>query len=136
MQIEVTDAPAAADEAYVIAQTRAFNAAFTVKDVSPLCVFMRDGNRAIVAGLTGRTYWQYLEVQFLWVSESHRKKGHASSLMDAAESAARQRGCKHAMLDTYSFQALGFYLKRGYARFGTLAGYCGAYERYFLHKPL
>ena len=57
MLIELTDSPEADDEAFVIAQTRAFNAAFTKDDLRPLCVFVRDGNGSIVGGLTAKTYW-------------------------------------------------------------------------------
>ena len=40
------------------------------------------------------------------------------------------------MLDTFEFQALGFYQKQGYEIFGTLEGYCKKYERYYLRKKL
>ena len=40
--------------------------------------------------------------------------------MDAAETYAVEHGCFAATLDTHSYQALGFYQKRGYEVFGTL----------------
>ncbi len=134
MDIEVTDTPNEADEAFVIAQTHAYNAAFTKKDVRRLCVFVRDADGIIIGGLTGKTYWHYLEVAFLWVSEQHRLAGHASKILQAAESEARRRGCKHVLLDTYSFQALGFYQKNGYKEFGRLTGFSGKHDRHYLHK--
>ncbi|HEY3138703.1 MAG TPA: GNAT family N-acetyltransferase, partial [Blastocatellia bacterium] len=36
--------------------------------------------------------------------------------------------------DTYDFQALGFYQKRGYEVFGLLEGFPTGYRRYFLQK--
>ena len=136
MEIEVTDSPEKADEAIVIAQTHAYNEEFTEKDFKRLCVFARAPDGTIIGGLTGKTYWQYLEVSFLWISEQHRKFGHGSKVLMAAEAEARRGGCKHALLDTYSFQALGFYRKNGYQEFGHLTGYCGKHERHFLHKDL
>ncbi len=136
MDIEVTDTPDEAHEAFVIAQTHAYNAAFTQKDVRRLCVFVRDADGRIIGGLTGKTYWHYLEVAFLWVSEQHRRVGHASKILQAAESEARHRGCKHVLLDTYSFQALGFYQKNGYKEFGRLTGFSGKHDRHYLHKEL
>ena len=133
MDVEVTDTPNEADEAFVIAQTHAYNASFTQKDVRRLCVFARDANGSIIGGLTGKTYWHYLEVAFLWVSETHRRAGHATKLLQAAESEARRRGCKHALLDTYGFQALGFYQKNGYKEFGRLTGFSGQHDRHYLH---
>src|SRR5471032_719406 len=136
MQIEVTDAPTVIDEEFVVAQTRAYNAKFTQEDVRPLCVFMRDDDQCVIAGLTAKTYWEYLEVQFLRVSEPHRNGGLASQLIETAEGEARKRGCKHAYLDTLSFQALGFYEKQGYREFGRIGGFSGVHERYFLCKSL
>src|SRR6202453_937320 len=94
MRLEVTDTPLECDEAFVIAQTRAYNATFAETDVRSLCVFARDHNAAIIGGLTGRTYWRYLDIAFLWVDEKYRGRGLATKLMNAAESEARNRGCQ------------------------------------------
>ncbi|WP_429260481.1 GNAT family N-acetyltransferase [Paraburkholderia sp. GAS334] len=101
-----------------------------------MSVFIRDDEKRIIAGLTGKTYREYLEIQFLWVDERSRKGGLASSLMAAAESQALQRGCKRAFLDTLSFQAPGFYKKLGYTEFGRLCGFSGQHERHFLRQQL
>jgi GNAT superfamily N-acetyltransferase len=136
MKFEVTDTPCKEDEAFVIAQTRKHNSAFAENDQKSLCVFARDDAGNIIGGLTGRTYWQYLDIAFLWVDEKYRGKGCATRLMTAAEAEARERGCKRVFLDTLSFQALGFYLKLGYAEFGRLPGFSGRYDRHYLHKSL
>src|SRR5471032_1425480 len=136
MRIELTDSPDDRDEAFVIEQTRAYNAAFTVMDVRSLCVFIRDSEQQMIGGLTAKTYWKYLEIQFLWVDEDHREAGLGSELVVAAEAEAAKRGCKHAFLDTLSFQALGFYKNLGYTEFGRLSGFSGRHERHFLRKAL
>ena len=136
MKIEVTDVPNEHDDAFVASQLRACNAAFTVRDFKLLRVFARDADGSIIGGLLADTYWQYLEVHVLWVSEAHRNAGHATRLLNAAESEARQRGCKHAFLDTFSFQSLGFYLKLGYGEFCRLEEFSGKHERHYLHKRL
>jgi GNAT superfamily N-acetyltransferase len=136
MRIEVTDAPRESDETFIIEQTRAHNRAFTEKDVRSLCVFARDEAGNIVGGLTAKTYWAYLDVAYLWVLEKQRGQGHASKLMQAAEAEARARGCKHALLDTFSFQALGFSKKLGYVEFGRLSGFSGRHDRHYLYKSL
>jgi hypothetical protein len=51
MRMETTDAPRERDEAFIVAQTRAYNAAFAENDVRSLCVFARDDNDVIIAGL-------------------------------------------------------------------------------------
>ena len=40
--------------------------------------------------------------------------------MNDAEREAIRRGCRGAWLDTYSFQARGFYERLGYTIFGTI----------------
>ena len=136
MKIEVTDVRNELDDAFVASQLGAYNAAFTVKDFKLLRVFARDADGSVVGGLLADTYWQYLEVHKLWVSEAHRKAGHASRLLNAAETEARRRGCKHAFLDTFSFQARGFYQKLGYSEFGRLEEFSGEHDRHYLHKRL
>jgi ribosomal protein S18 acetylase RimI-like enzyme len=136
MKLEVTAAPAPDEEAFVIAQVRAFNGRFLQRDLCSLCVFARSDHGAIAGGLCGRTSWNYLEVLFLWVDEAQRGAGLASSLMAAAEEEARKRGCGHAQVDTFSFQALGFYRKLGYQEFGRLEGYPDNHSRHYLHKSL
>jgi ribosomal protein S18 acetylase RimI-like enzyme len=136
MKIEVTASPSEEDEAFVVAQTRAFNSAFMPDDVRTLCVFARDAGGNIVGGLTGRTYWNYLDISFLWVHEAHRGAAYATALMSAAESEARNRGCSNVLLDTFSFQALGFYKKLGYSEFGRLSAFTGSHDRHYLYKAL
>jgi GNAT superfamily N-acetyltransferase len=136
MKIEVTDVRNELDDAFVASQLGAYNAAFAVKDFKLLRVFARDADGSVIGGLLADTYWQYLEVHKLWVSEAHRKAGHASRLLNAAETEARRRGCKHAFLDTFSFQALGFYQKLGYSEFGRLEEFSGEHDRHYLHKRL
>jgi ribosomal protein S18 acetylase RimI-like enzyme len=136
MRVEVTDAPRERDEAFVIAQTRAYNARFAETDVRSLCVFARNENEGIIGGLTGRTYWRYLDIAFLWVDEKYRGHGIATKIMHFAETEALNRGCGHAFLDTLSFQALGFYQKLGYTEFGRLSGFSGKHDRYWLRKAL
>jgi ribosomal protein S18 acetylase RimI-like enzyme len=136
MRLDLTDNPNADDEAFVIDQTRAYNRRFVERDVQPLCVFVRNDDGHIIGGLTAKTYWQYLDISFLWVDEQHRKSGHATALMSAAEAEARRRGCKKAIVDTFSFQAPEFYRKLGYSEWGRLTEMAGQHERYFFRKAL
>ena len=60
--------------------------------------------------------------------------GYGRSLLAKAEAEAKARGCLNAHLDTFDFQALGFYERLGYRIFGKLAGYPGSHTRLFLEK--
>lgn len=136
MSLEVTSEPSPEDEARVIDGTRGFNLEHMPKDVKPLCVFDRLPSGEIVAGLTGKTYWNYLDIAFLWVADAYRNQGRATAIMKAAESEAAERGCQHVLLDTYSFQALEFYKRLGYEEYGTLEHFTGEQTRHYLRKGL
>ena len=99
-----------------------------------LGVFARDGQR-IVAGLVGETYSGWLFIRYLWVSDALRNEGIGRQLMAGAEARALERGCHSAWVDTFSFQAPGFYRKLGYAAFGEL-DYPPDHKRFFLKKRL
>jgi GNAT superfamily N-acetyltransferase len=86
----------------------------------PLWIIARDGEGRLAGGLRGQTFWHWLFVAWLWVDEAQRGRGLGAALLRAAEDEARKRGCIGAYVDTYSFQAPGFYARQGYAAFGRL----------------
>ena len=101
----------------------------------PLMVKAMAGG-TLIGGMSAVTYWQWLHVRHLWVQESHRGGGVGSALVGAAEKAAAARGCVGAHLDTFRFQARGFYERLGYRVFGTLDDYPPGHSRYYMTKPL
>ncbi len=74
----------------------------------PLGVFVRD-RESVVAGLVGETYCGWLFIRYLWVSDSLRGQGIGRKLMGGGEDRALERGCHSAWVDTFGFQAPGFY---------------------------
>lgn len=93
-------------------------------------------NNAIVGGINGVSYWRKMQIENLWVKPKHRKAGIGTALMNLAEEEARRRGCSGVILDTMSFQALEFYMKRGYRQFGAIDGYENNTTKHYLHKVL
>lgn len=79
----------------------------------PIGLFFEDENSRKLAGLTGEIFGNWLCIQFLFVSEQLRGQGIGSKLLQAAKSEAKQRDCKYAFVDTFSFQAPIFYKKHG-----------------------
>ena len=76
----------------------------------------------------------HLHVDLLFVPEDLRRTGIGRRIMIDAEEEAIRRGCRGAWLDTYSFQARGFYERLGYAMFGTIENYPPGHSRFFLKK--
>src|ERR1700740_1317086 len=120
-RLTVEDAPAEADTDVMAFGLEAYNEGRCPQPLAwrPLAIFLREEAR-IVAGLAGETYCGWLFVKYLWVSDGLRGRGVGRELMDRAEVRARERGCHSAWLDTFSFQARGFYEKLGYKEFGQL----------------
>lgn len=87
-------------------------------------------------GLTARFGYGWMFVELLFVPERLREQGVGRQLMEQAEVVAREKGCVGIWLDTFSFQAPGFYEKLGYAVFGEIANYPPGSSRFFLHKHL
>ncbi len=109
------------------AQPRAF---------SSLTLVLRDRNHAMVGALTGATLWQWLSIDVLWIATPQRGHGHGAALVRHAEAIAIARGCLHARLDTFDFQARGFYERLGYTVYGALDGFPLGHTQFHLAKLL
>jgi len=94
------------------------------------------GSAETVGGLWGDTGWDYLHIEFLFVPEAARGAGIGRDLIRRAEDEAIRRGCRRAWLDTFSFQARGFYERLGYTVFGTLHDFPSGHSRFFMEKTL
>jgi ribosomal protein S18 acetylase RimI-like enzyme len=99
-----------------------------------LGVFVRDASGTVVGGLVGYTHWGWLFVSHVWVPEALHGRGYGTALLRMAEGEAIRRGCRQAHLDTFDFQARGFYERLGYEVFGVLDDYPAGHTRYFLRK--
>ena len=80
--------------------------------------------------------WNVLHVQTVWVREDRRRTGIASALLREVEEEAKEQGCGIAQLDTYDFQAKGFYEKCGYRVIGELNGAPAGHSHYYMYKIL
>lgn len=103
---------------------------------TPLVITVCNQAEQIAGGLVGGFSWNWLHVDALWLSEDLRGQGFGRQLMEMAEAEARQHGCNHAMVDTFDFQAPGFYTKLGYVAWGVLDDFPGGHQRIYFRKDL
>ncbi len=89
-----------------------------------------------VGGMWGHTSYGWMFVEYLVVPDALRGTGVGTRLMATAEAIARDRGCTGIWLDTFSFQARGFYEKLGFSVFGAIPDYPAGHQRFFLTKRL
>ncbi len=91
----------------------------------------------IVGGIIARMYcWNCADIDVLWVCESGRGAGIGKRLLKEVEDEARKRGAHLIHLDTFDFQARGFYERQGYEVFGVLEDCPAGHKRYYMKKLL
>jgi len=106
------------------------------KNPKDLGIYLKDETGKIIAGLIGNTHGYWLTVKFLWVSDDLRGNNIGSRILQQAEKTAKERGCRYAFLDTFSFQAPALYRKHGYQDAFVLEEYPVTGERYYFTKNL
>jgi GNAT superfamily N-acetyltransferase len=137
--IRMVSEPHASDahKQIVIDHLDAYNLAVTgLTAYSPVNFFLYDQADEIMGGLLGLVWGGALHVRILWIAESLRGKGHGRRLLEAAEHRAVERGCRHVFLDTFSFQAPGFYEKLGYEMYARADDWPLGHAHCFLRKVL
>lgn len=98
-------------------------------------VALRDGNGALRGGAHGVVRMGAVEIRGLWLDEALRRRGLGERTVRAVEEEAHRRGAGAALLDTYEFQARGFYERLGYTCFGSFA-YPNGTRRFYLSRTL
>jgi GNAT superfamily N-acetyltransferase len=136
-RLEVTAESDAAEALAVRGVLRTFNAgAGHPHDQRPLAVLLRDEQGAVLGGLLGRTGWAWLYVENFALPPALRGQGFGQRVLAAAEAEARARGCIGARLDTYTFQARGFYERHGYQVVGAIPDCPPGQTRFTMIKRL
>ncbi|OGM59575.1 hypothetical protein A3A75_05885 [Candidatus Woesebacteria bacterium RIFCSPLOWO2_01_FULL_39_10] len=83
-------------------------------------IFLKSTNGKVLGGVIVTFLWNGMEVNSLWVDDSISRQGWGRKLMTAVEEEAVKRGCTIAYINTFSYQAPGFYEKLGYKLYGKL----------------
>jgi GNAT superfamily N-acetyltransferase len=137
MNFKITDKIKKQDEELIYQGLLDYNLA-RIEDKNPrdLGVYLQDEAGKKVGGLIGNTHGNWLFVKYLWVREDLRGQNIGSELLKQAEETAKERGCRYAFLDTFSFQAPSFYEKHGYKNVFVLEEYPLTGKRYYFTKTL
>lgn len=139
MHLIITDKVAPEHQEELLTGLRTYNAQYLDLSIfrGDIGVYVRDDSGVMLGGLIGVRKGDWLNIDYLWVSDSVRGTGVGSKLIQAAEDEARRKGCKHALVDTASFQARPFYEKQGFRLQMSLPDYpYPGMQRHYLTKSL
>lgn len=137
MNLTITDTIEESDKAEIFEELLKYNLA-RIEDRNPkdLGIYLHNISGKKIAGLIGETHGNWLMIKFLWVDECQRGQHIGTALLKQAEETAKERHCKYAFLDTFSFQAPDFYKKQGYEEVFRLEEYPLTGKRYYFTKIL
>ena len=137
IELTLDEAPSRADVDRLRAGLTEHSASFVDEPgFQPLAVFARDPGGELAGGACGHVNWTWLDVSLLWVAEPLRGQGLGSRLLLRLEASARDRGCRRAHVETFSYQARKFYQRHGYEVFASLPDYPPGHTRVYLRKRL
>ena len=124
-------------EAFLAERVYEFNAAATGYDDAELFTASHESESGSVdAGICGYTWGGCCYVSYLWVAESSRGKGLGSELLSAVENHAVSKRCRLVLLSSHSFQAPGFYARRGYSQVTRVNDHPVGHTNIFYSKRL
>lgn len=139
IRIEADAAPAPEMREEVRRGLRAYNLTqqSDEKPQGDYAIYVRDdASGEITGGLWASYFYDWMFIELLSVPEVARGKGTGREMIEKAEAHARGLGLTGIWLDTFAFQARGFYEKLGYEIFGTLEDHPKGSRRFFLRKYL
>jgi N-acylglucosamine-6-phosphate 2-epimerase len=141
LHFTLTDTPNPEDRDYIHQRIKAFNNAVSEhhravrrSGPKPLDIFICDSQGRLLGGLVASTYWGWLDIEDLWLDETLRGLGYGRELLAIVETEALARGCSRVFLQTFSFQAKGFYEKLGYQVVGRLDDYPPGQTFFWMRK--
>ena len=137
LRIERSQTPTDEERQAILLPLRAYNASKAgVSMQEPIALLVRDDSGEILGGLYARVFYQWMFIELLSVPEQSRGQGLGLKLMRMAEDVAREKECVGVWLDTFDFQAPGFYQKLGYSELGEIVDYPPGHKRLFFQKRL
>ena len=96
---------------------------------------LRDENGGVRGGARGVVRMGAVEIRSVWIDGDLRGQGFGAKIIRAVEDEARRLGARAALLNSYEFQARGFYEKLGYTSFGSFT-YPDGVSRFYLSRNL
>jgi GNAT superfamily N-acetyltransferase len=96
----------------------------------------KDEGGNLLGGFRGEIYFHWLFINIVFVEERERGKGLGTRLLSEGEARAKAKGALHSRLETFEWQAPGFYVKHGYKELLKIPNYYQHYSLSLMAKDL
>lgn len=136
MQVIVDYNPSQADNDVVSEGIIASNAHILGERDKPFSIFLKNDAGQVFGGLQAYLDSESIYIDTLWIQETLQKQGYGTNLLAAVEEEAKRHQCKYITVDTWDFQAEGFYLKNGYKLLGEVKNYWLGHSKLTFRKHL
>ena len=103
-------------------------------DAQDIACALYDEAGVLLAGGWGRTEFQRLYVDYLWVHPDHRGQGLGGDTLRRLEALALRRGCLDALIETLLDDAAALYEHLGYACIAHVHDLVPGFTRHTLLK--
>lgn len=138
MQVEFIVDPEESIKQTILGGLRAFNRQNLPDQIShKVACVVKDEQGTLCGGLFGEVYTSTLFVDYFWLDENKRCSGLGREIFAHTELEVLKMGVTDIYLDTFSFQARGFYIKLGFEEVGRYSGFPAAgIDKIFLQKQI
>ena len=127
--------PSLAEQDYLRSQIGYWNILVTgYDDYAPANHLIRDDTDHICGGILAYVWARWLHVDILWLRDDVRRMGWGTKLLESAHTIGREKGAEAAWLDTFSWQARGFYERFGYEAVFEVLDLPPGHSRIFMRK--
>lgn len=76
--------------------------------------------KEVIGGVTAKKFLGEMKIELLAIQPKYQKQGVGRALIQRIKECARKEKCHHLLLNTFSYQALNFYLKNGFEQLAKI----------------
>ena len=135
LKFEIKNNPSSEEQKVIRDGIVAFNQSIINDKHTCFNICVKD-KKNIIAGAIIYQHKDALYIEVLWCMEEYRKQGIGSKLIGMVEAEAQNESIKKLFVDTYAFQAQGFYKKHGFKIIGCAPEYLLGHDRIFMRKDI
>ncbi len=103
-------------------------------DARDIACAVHDEDGTLLAGACGRTEFERLYIDYLWVHPDRRGEGLGGDTLRRLEAQALRRGCRDALVETLLDEAAAIYEHLGYACIAHVHDFVPGFTRHTLLK--